>query len=129
MRILLAEDDLNISTITQLVLERIGGHQVVVCPDGQCAYDTGLRENFDLILLDGNMPKKTGLQVATELRAAGVTATPIIFLSAQTDKREIGEFLKHGTGHIAKPFDPQIICASIAEIINGAPAKATSESR
>jgi len=118
MRILLAEDDPHISVITQLCLEKIGGHEVVLREDGEAALQTALREPFDLILLDGMMPKKSGLEVAMELQASGVVGTPIIFLSAKTDEKDVSLFLKLGTGHISKPFDPQTICIRIAEIMN-----------
>lgn len=117
MRILLAEDDINIATITQLCLEKIGGHEVVLRHDGESAFDTALREPYDLIILDGMMPKKNGLQVAIELQASGVVGTPIIFLSAKTDEKDIEEFLKIGAGYISKPFDPQTICERIDEIL------------
>lgn len=119
MRILLAEDDPHISVITQLCLEKIGGHTVVLREDGEAALTTALREPFDLILLDGMMPKKSGLQVALEIQASGVVGTPIIFLSAKTDEKDVGQFLKLGTGYIPKPFDPQTICARIDAILSG----------
>jgi len=114
---LLAEDDPNIATVTQLCLEKIGGHEVVVRHDGEAAFDTASREPFDLIILDGMMPKKNGLQVAIELQASGVVGTPIIFLSAKTEESDIEEFLKVGSGYIAKPFDPQTICDQIDKIL------------
>lgn len=117
MRILLAEDDANISTITQICLEKIGGHTVILREDGEAALETALREPYDLIILDGIMPKKNGIQVAFELQASGVIGTPIIFLSAKTDERDIEEFLKVGVGYISKPFDPQTICEQIDTIL------------
>jgi len=117
MRILLAEDDVNIATITQLCLEKIGGHEVVLRHDGEAAFETASREPFDLIILDGMMPKKNGLQVAIELQASGVVGTPIIFLSAKTDDKDIEQFMKVGTGYISKPFDPQTICEQIDAIL------------
>jgi DNA-binding response OmpR family regulator len=117
MKILLAEDDANISVIARLVLEKLGGHEVVVRDNGQDALDTALREPFDLILLDGMMPGKTGLQVAAGLRDAGIFSTPIIFLSAKTDTRDVELFLEHGHGYIAKPFDPQSLCQSIEQLL------------
>lgn len=117
MKILLAEDDPNISLITQLCLEKLGGHQVHVFSDGESALQTALHEPFDLIILDGMMPKRDGLQVATALRQAGVIGTPIIFLSAKTDERDVSEFLALGNGYISKPFDPQSICARIEALL------------
>jgi len=119
MRILLAEDDPHISLITQLCLEKIGGHEVVLCNDGERALETAQRQPFDLIILDGMMPKKSGLQVALELQASGVVGTPIIFLSVKTDEKDVSEFIRVGAGYISKPFDPQQICARIDTILAG----------
>ena len=119
MRILLAEDDSNISFITRLALEKVGGHTVVICHDGQEALDCGLREAFDLFLLDGMMPKLSGLQVAHRLRISGITGTPILFLSAKSDRNEIEAFLAIGDGYIAKPFEPQQICEQIDLLLHG----------
>jgi two-component system alkaline phosphatase synthesis response regulator PhoP len=134
MRILLAEDDPHISVITQLCLEKIGGHSVVLRQDGEAALQTALLESFDLILLDGMMPKKSGLQVAIELKELkelkglqtpsikSAVDTPIIFLSAKTDSKDIDQFTQLGAGYIAKPFDPQTICARIDTILLAAGA-------
>lgn len=113
MKILLAEDDHHVSVIMQLCLEKIGGHTVVLVEDGQKAFDTASSEHFDLIILDGMMPKLTGVQVARALRDAK-SETPVIFLSAKNDEKE---FLTLGTGFIPKPFEPTQICARIDEIL------------
>jgi DNA-binding response OmpR family regulator len=117
MHVLLAEDDTNISVVTQLCLEKIGGHTVILCADGESALETALRQPFDLIILDGMMPKFSGLQVAVNIQSHGVVGTPIIFLSAKTDSKDISEFIRVGAGYIAKPFDPMNICARIDSIL------------
>lgn len=113
MRILLAEDDQNIAMLMRLCLEKIGGHTVTSVEDGEAALRTSQINVFDLFILDGMMPKKSGAEVARELRARG-SMTPIIFLSA---KSEDSEFQKLGNGFIAKPFEPTAICARIDEIL------------
>jgi len=113
MNILLAEDDPHVSMIMVLCLEKMGGHKVTLVEDGEAAVNTGMKPGFDLILLDGMMPKKQGVQVAQELRAAGCT-TPIIYLSA---KNVEPEFMALASGYIAKPFEPTEICARIDAIM------------
>ena len=113
MKILLAEDDPHVSMIMQLCLEKMGGHQTVVAEDGEVALKIAATQAFDLIILDGMMPKKAGVEVARELRARGVT-TPIIFLSA---KNVEPQHLNLAWGYIAKPFEPTQICARIDEIL------------
>ncbi len=116
MRILLAEDDLNISVITQLCLEKIGGHSVTIATDGEKAIHASRTEQFDLFILDGMMPKFSGIQVAEEIRKTN-SETPIIFLSARSEPKEVDTFLKFAAGFIPKPFDPQKICQHIETIL------------
>lgn len=119
MHILLAEDDPAVSIVIQICLEKIGGHTVQLVGDGAAAVSVAQRESFDLIILDGMMPIKSGLQAAAEIRSSGIVATPIIFLSAKNDERDIQAFLSLGVGFIPKPFEPTQICTKIEAILMG----------
>ncbi|HVK62118.1 MAG TPA: response regulator transcription factor [Bdellovibrionales bacterium] len=116
MKILLAEDDHHVSVIMQICLQKIGGHDVTLVEDGEAAVQKAAGGGFDLIILDGMMPKKSGLQAAKEIKSTG-NKTPIIFLSAKSDEKE---YLVIGTGFIPKPFEPTQICARIDEILRNA---------
>ena len=116
MQILLAEDDPNILVITQLCLEKIGGHSVTIATDGEKAIALSKEQQFDLFILDGMMPKFSGMQVAEEIRKTN-SETPIIFLSARSEPKEVDNFLKIAAGFIPKPFDPQKICQHIESIL------------
>lgn len=120
MKILLAEDDPNISTIAKLTLEKLGGHTVVVVSDGEQALRRGLTEFFDVILLDEMMPKLNGLKVSVELSARSANIPPIIFLSAKSQESDIKEFFAHGAGFIPKPFDPMALPKQIDAILEAA---------
>lgn len=123
MNILLAEDDPNIAVIVRIVLERIGGHQVTIASDGEQALKTASDGKFDLILLDGMMPKKNGVSVCREYRENG-GRTPVIFLSAKSQQSDIDEFLNYGIGYIQKPFDPSTVCNLINDILQARGAAA-----
>lgn len=110
MKILLAEDDPNVTYILLLVLEKLGQHEVVVAEDGAIAYEKAMKEGYDLILLDGMMPKMTGIEVLRAIISKlGEYCPPVIYLSAKNDLKELEEVKKLGAGHIPKPFDPQTI--------------------
>lgn len=126
MRILLAEDDPAVSIVIQICLEKIGGHTVLLVGDGAAAVSCAQRESFDLIILDGMMPLKSGLQAAAEIRASGVVSTPIIFLSAKNDERDVQAFLSLGVGFIPKPFEPTQICTKIDAILQQSRVKGAS---
>jgi hypothetical protein len=117
MRILLAEDDQNISIIAQMTLEALGGHEVTVVNDGQAALDAALEGDFDLILLDEMMPKINGLKVSEMYKKQKKSGVPIIFLSAKSQESDIEKFLENGMGHILKPFDPTSLCQKIEDIM------------
>jgi two-component system OmpR family response regulator len=121
MKILLAEDDQNISIIAHMTLEELGGHDVTVVNDGEAALEAALENKYDLILLDEMMPKINGLRVSEMYRQQreGKQA-PIIFLSAKSQESDIEKFLSNGKGHILKPFDPATLCQTIVKIMEDA---------
>ncbi len=119
MKILLAEDDPNISVISKITLESLGGHDVVTVDNGEDAFNRALAESFDVILLDEMMPKMNGIKVCKELRAKKVK-TPIIFLSAKSQLTDVEIFEAIGTGFIPKPFDPMTLNQKILQILEGA---------
>ncbi|MCB0342097.1 MAG: response regulator [Pseudobdellovibrionaceae bacterium] len=124
MRILLAEDDMNISTIAKLALEHIGGHTVDLATDGEAALEKALHGTYDLILLDEMMPKKNGIAVCQEYLAQKQSPTPVIFMSANTQESSVTAFHQLGVGHIPKPFDPATLNQQIAELLRKGSRKA-----
>ncbi len=119
MKILLAEDDPNISTISKMTLEALGGHEVYTVDNGEDAFNKAMSETFDVILLDEMMPKMNGIKVCKELRARKIK-TPIIFLSAKSQLTDVEIFEAVGTGFIPKPFDPMTLNTKILEILEEA---------
>ncbi len=117
MKILLAEDDPNISLIAKMALEQLGGHQVTVAEDGEAALQLALTEKFDVILLDEMMPKMNGLTVCREYNLNSMVRKPIIFLSAKSQEVDVKEFLDCSVGHIPKPFEPTTLCQSIEDLL------------
>ena len=82
MRLLLAEDEKELSAALTAVLEH-NHYSVDAVYDGQDALDYALTENYDGIILDIMMPKKSGLEVLAELRRSNIN-TPILMLTAKS---------------------------------------------
>lgn len=120
MKILLAEDDQNIIKIAQLVLQKVGKHQVDTAMDGGEALKKALEGDYDLLLLDGMMPIHAGTEVCRlyQEQKTGAQAQ-VIFLSAKSSPKDINEFLSLGLGYIQKPFEPQNLCQQIQAILEG----------
>lgn len=119
MKILLAEDDSNISMIAKITLERIGKHQVTLVANGKDALDQAMQNEFDLILLDGMMPIMDGVTVLKNLKTTNKSHVPVIFLSAKSQESDIKEVLDLGAiGYIQKPFEPRTLCEQINSMLN-----------
>ena len=103
MKLLYAEDERSLSEAVVDVLEY---HKYKVDPvyDGQDALDYARNDQYDGIILDVMMPKKSGLEVLRELRAAG-NKTPILLLTAKAEVEDRIEGLDLGADdYLAKPF-------------------------
>ena len=81
MRILVAEDEIDLAEALKMMLE-MQKYSVEVVHDGADALFYAESTPYDLILLDVMMPKKDGFTLAQEIRQAN-TDVPIIFLTAK----------------------------------------------
>ena len=103
-KILLLEDD-EILYETLIELLEAEGFEVVHVKDGQEALDATFVSQFDLMLLDVNVPFINGFELLKELREAG-NKTPAIFLTALTDISSLSRGFEIGADdYIKKPFD------------------------
>ncbi len=108
MRLLLVDDDrMNVELFVD-VLEG-AGHEVVVERDGTGARERALREAFDLIVLDVQLPGLAGDEVCRALRRAGVRA-PIIALSSAAMPEQIARTSAVGfDAYLTKPIAPETL--------------------
>ena len=106
MKILLAEDELDIQLIARIALED-EGHQVVVVDDGDAVLERACAEPFDVVLLDVMMPRLDGFGACGRLKADERTRhLPVIFLTARSQAFDVRDGLQLGAiGYIIKPFD------------------------
>jgi len=106
LNILLAEDDEMIEKITTFYLRR-DGHEVDNAKNGKEAVSRFRVKEYDLILMDIQMPEMDGLQAVKEIRRIEMDYhtkghTTIIAITTETDKAEC---LKAGAdGYAQKPF-------------------------
>ena len=103
MRILLAEDERILSDALVEMLSH-NNYSVDAVYDGQDAIDYLLTGDYDAAILDIMMPKKDGITVVRELRAAGFS-TPVIMLTAKSQIEDKVEGLDSGADdYLTKPF-------------------------
>ena len=102
-RILIVEDEVRISSFVSKGL-RAEGHTTTVAADGVTGLDYALTGDFDLVVLDINLPGKNGYEVLEELRAVGSTL-PVIVLNARDSVTDTVSALEGGADdYMAKPF-------------------------
>jgi DNA-binding response OmpR family regulator len=115
-RILIVEDDDAIATGLALNL-KLAGHASTIARDGADALDQAADEDFALILLDINLPKKTGLEVLTALRTAD-NIVPVIVLSAREGEFDKVAALRLGADdYVTKPFALAELLARIDAVL------------
>jgi two-component system, OmpR family, response regulator len=103
MKILVVEDDRKVAGFIEQGLKE-EGHVVDVAPDGDEATMLAHVYDYDIILLDIVLPKKSGFQVATELRREG-RHTPILMLTSRDATEDVVRGLDAGADdYLAKPF-------------------------
>jgi len=111
VRILLAEDNPVNQQLAVMILTK-AGYEVTVVDNGRKAIAafTSRPEDFDLILMDVQMPEMDGLAATRELRAKGFAAIPIIAMTANAMKGDREICLDAGMNdYIVKPVKREII--------------------
>lgn len=112
LQLLLVEDDIDLANgiIEFLELEDI---ECDFASDGQTGQNLALINSYDIIVLDINLPMRSGLDVCHHLRNAGVD-TPILMLTAQDTVADKLRGFDCGTDdYLVKPFDIQELNARV----------------
>jgi two-component system, OmpR family, alkaline phosphatase synthesis response regulator PhoP len=128
MKVLIAEDDVNIREGLQEVLEG-EGYQTLSAPDGVQAVELFERESPDFVCLDIMMSGKDGYEVCREIRRLNA-AVPIIFISAKSEEIDRVVGLELGADDfIMKPFGVREVIARIRAVTRRCMAARQPEER
>jgi signal transduction histidine kinase/ActR/RegA family two-component response regulator len=109
LRILVAEDNPTNRLVLQTLLQQVGVDPVMVA-DGEQALTAWRSQNWDLILMDIQMPVMDGVTASHAIRseetAAGQARTPIIALTANVMRDQVQAYLAAGMDDVvAKPIE------------------------
>lgn len=118
-KILIAEDEKDIRDLVKFALE-VGGHTVVAVGNGEAAVSAAQEHLPDLILLDMRMPRLTGLEACTRIKADPATQhIPVVFLSGNgADEDSEAQRVAGATGFINKPFDPMQLLQRVGQFLD-----------
>ncbi len=120
IRVVIADDHAVVRQGIRHVLEDIPGLEVLAeGNDGEEALALVADHEPDLLVLDITMPRKTGLEVTKELRAAG-SETPILVLSMHDDPEYVLEAVRAGAdGYILKDVSPSELREAVEAVHSG----------
>lgn len=111
MRLLLVEDDMEISQMLKNFLET-ENYEVVSAVDGEEAYEKWNENSYDLVLLDLMIPKISGMEIMQHIRES--STVPIIIVSAKdTDSDKTLGLGLGADDYITKPFSVTEVLARI----------------
>ncbi len=124
-RVLLVEDDAVNRLAARRTLE-LGGFLVDIAEDGEQAVAALRGHDYDVVLMDIQMPVMDGITAMGIIRAdeaaAGKPPTPIIAVTAYSMQGDRERILSAGAdGYLAKPLDMDMLCSAVAELAGAKP--------
>lgn len=118
MKIFLVEDDKNLNSILCDFLVSKDYHVTAFLSSKEAIGH--IFDEFDIYLLDLNMPDINGLEILRAIRSKN-QSTPVIVISGKTDIKSVLESYELGcSDYLRKPFDPRELLAKINTLTNGA---------
>jgi two-component system, chemotaxis family, chemotaxis protein CheY len=120
-KILIVDDSQLIHNMYRLIINRYHGCRIVDAMNGLEALDILSKESdFDIILLDINMPVMNGIQFMEKLHGENLYRhISIIVISTEGREEDTLRALKLGAvGYVIKPFKPHLLHELIEKIIN-----------
>jgi DNA-binding response OmpR family regulator len=116
MKILLVEDD---KLMRAALAQLLAAHdcQIALASDGQTGLELATAIEYDLILLDWQIPKLDGIHLCRKLRSQGYTK-PILLLTAKNSNADIVVGLDAGADdYVIKPYNPEALAAKIRALL------------
>lgn len=119
IRVLIVDDYALTRNMVKAILRGVGFAEVVQADDGAQAVQKIFEDNFGLVVCDWNMPRKTGIEVLTEVRAIPAYANlPFVLLTAEAYRENVEAAMKAGVSdYVIKPFTAEILTSKIFEVL------------
>ncbi|MCG8372645.1 MAG: response regulator, partial [Balneolales bacterium] len=97
----------------------VADFEYVEAMDGEDALEK-FDEEIDMMFVDWNMPKKTGVELAREIRDMGYTSIPIIMVTAEKSMGKVDKALNEGGAdeYITKPFTADKMTKAISKFFD-----------
>ena len=118
LNILVAEDNETNRVIINMVLTQ-AGHKVKLAVDGEEALDFLEQDDFDIMILDSNMPKTSGMDVlkTNRIQTLGGLRVPCIILSADATTDSIEAYKDAGAdAYLTKPIKAELLIDTLSKL-------------
>jgi DNA-binding response OmpR family regulator len=113
MRVVIADDEPDVVSFLRSIVEG-QGHVAVSFSDGNLLSHALMRETFDLLILDWNIPGKDGLATLQWMKDSLTERPPVIMMTNRSAKKDISDALNAGADdYITKPEDRSVVAARI----------------
>jgi len=120
-RVLIVDDDLNLSRLAGMILENSGKYEVMIVNQSTRALAAAVQFHAEVMLLDVDMPGKGGGDLAREAALdSRLRDVPILFLTGllRSDETPNGPIERGGMMFLSKPVDPAQLLTSVASLAN-----------
>jgi len=124
--VLIVDDEADAIAFVETALAEIGGVATLSASDGVSGLQKAKEAKPDLIILDVQMPGKSGFDVFVDLKKdASTKDTPVIMLTGVADKvgirfsgRDMGEFMgEEPDAYIEKPVNPEELQKTVSKLL------------
>lgn len=118
-RVLIVDDDKNLSRLSGMILENSGKYEVMIVNESVRALPAALQFQPAVMLLDVDMPGKSGGDLAHEASLdSRLRDIPILFLTGLISHHEGGTspLESGGMKFLAKPVEPALLLATVDEL-------------
>jgi two-component system chemotaxis response regulator CheY len=119
IKVLAVDDFPTMRRIVKTLLRQLGYANVSEAEDGKIALAKLKQESYDLVLLDWNMPRMTGLELLRAIRSDdALRDTPVVMITAEGRKEDVIEAVKAGVDNfIVKPFTAETLEQKLNKIL------------
>ena len=121
MRALVVDDSrVTRRLLINILTEECGIDECAEAVDGQESVEAVDEDTFDIILMDWNMPRLSGIDAIEQIREKGIE-TPIIMVTTESEKENIVRAFKAGANnYIIKPFSSESVSAKVLNVVKSA---------
>ena len=119
-RVLIVDDDVNLSRLAGMILENSGKYEVMILNQSTRALTAAIQFQAEVLLLDVDMPDKSGGDLAREAAAdSRLRDVPILFLTGLLHRNETpnGPIERGGMKFLSKPVEPAQLLSAVAALL------------